>query len=255
MYINMSVLIKNNSVRILKDVINRSDILLEVIDIRMPRDTRIYELEKYITKKGKAIILVLNKADLVPEDFAETVREEFQSEFPTVYVSSKTRKGTRVLRNLIKEYSPEKQKIYVGLFGYPNTGKSSIINVLVGRRRARTAPIPGFTKGIQIVKLSSKHYLVDTPGIYYPKDINLLAILGVVRPEKLEYPEKVVEYLIEKLPKIFIRESYKIDFADLEDLLRKISDIYKIKGKDWRRRSAIKILNDWIKGKIKGYWF
>lgn len=251
----MDVLRKGYLLGILRDIINRSDVLLEVIDIRMPKDTRIYELEKYITKKRKNIILVLNKADLVPEDFAETVREEFQAEFPTVYISSKTRKGTRTLRNLIKEYSPEKQKVYVGIFGYPNTGKSSIINVLVGRRRARTAPIPGFTKGMQIIKLSSKHYLIDTPGVYYPKDKNLLAILGAIRPEKLEYPEKAVKYLIEKLPKVFIRESYNIDFTDLEELFQKIADRYKIKGKDWRRKVAIKILDDWIKGRIKGYWF
>ena len=251
----MDIFRKSTPLRILKGIIDRSDILLEVTDIRMPKDTRIYELEKYITKKRKTIILVLNKTDLVPEDFAETVREEFQTEFPTVYISSKTRKGSRILRNLIKDYSPEKQRVYIGLFGYPNTGKSSVINVLVGRGRTRTAPIPGFTRGTQVIRLSRKHYLIDTPGIYYPKDKNLLAILGAIRPEKLEYPEKAVEYLIEKLPKVFIRESYNIDFIDLEDLFQKIAGRYKIKGKDWRRKVAIKILDDWIKGKIKGYWF
>ena len=241
--------------KLIKYIINNSDVILEIVDARMPKDTRVYELEKIIEKKRKSLILVLNKADLVPEDFAEVVKEEFSKEFPTVYISAKTRKGSRTLRNLIKEYSPEKEKVYVGLIGYPNTGKSSIINVLVGRHKAGTSPIPGFTKGIQLIKLSKKHYLIDTPGIVIPKYKNLLVILGAIRPEKIENPEKSLKYLLERLPKKFLEETYKIKFDDLNDFLLKMKEKFNIKEKDWKRKVAIKILNDWIKGKIKGYWF
>jgi len=237
------------------DVVKKSDILLEVVDSRMPKDTRISKVESFVKRSKKELILVLNKADLVPEDFVEVVKEEFFKEFPTVYVSCKTRKGLRALRSAIKTYSPEKDKVLVGVFGYPNTGKSSIINALVGRKRAGVAPIPGYTKGIQMVKLSSRHYLLDTPGIIVPEDKNILAILGAIRPEKLEAPEKAVAFLLEKLPKTFIRETYNIDFEDVYDLLSKLAKKFNYKSDDKLRRAAIKLLNDWISGKLKGYWF
>lgn len=240
---------------ILKEIINISDVILEVADARMPKDTRIKSLENIIKKRNKNLIIVLNKSDLVPEDFIETVREDFSKEFPTVYVSSKTRKGSKTLRRYIKDFSPEKEKVYIGVIGYPNTGKSSLINMLVGRKRARTAPIPGFTKSIQLIKLSKKHYLIDTPGIIIPKDENFLAILGAKRPEKLKHPERAIELLLSKLPKYFLKKHYNIEFTDINDFLEKIAEKFNYKDQDKLRKAAIKILDDWIKGKIKGYWY
>jgi len=240
---------------IAKRIIDMSDIILEVIDARMPKDTRIKSLEHLAKRKNKTLIIVLNKADLVPEDFIEIVKDDFSKEFPTVYVSSKTRKGSKTLRKYMKDYSPEKEKVYIGVVGYPNTGKSSLINVLVGRKRSKTAPMPGFTKSIQIIKLSKRHYLIDTPGILVPEDENLLAILGAKRPEKLEYPEKAVGMLLSKLSKYFVKKYYNVEFNDISDFLEKIADKFNYVGENRLKRAAIKVLDDWIKGKIKGYWY
>ena len=239
----------------MKYLIRKSDILLEILDARFPKESRIYYLEDKIKYLKKTLILVINKADLVPEDFVEMVKQFFQDKYPAVYISCKTRKGLRVLRSIIKDYSPNKDKIFIGVFGYPNTGKSSIINALVGRHRAGVAPVPGFTRGIQLVKLSTKHYLIDSPGLVNPKDFETMMLVGAIRPEKLETPERAVKILLDKIPKRFIKNTYGIEFKDVNDFLDKLSKKLNYKQQDAQRRAAIKVLYDWIQGKIRAYWF
>ena len=243
-------------IRTLFKVINSSDLLLEVLDARMPKDTRIPKLERMITNKKKELILVINKADLVPEDFVEKVKSQFEYEYPTVYISTKTRKGSRALRKAIKDYAPFKDKVYIGVFGYPNTGKSSLINILVGRHRVGVSPTPGFTKGMQLIKLSRKFYLIDTPGVYFPQSEVDLAIKGGVDPSKVRYPMKAVRYLYDRLPREVFEETYKISFNDFEDFLEKLAKKrgFLLSGKPDKERAARQVLRDWINGKIKGYW-
>ena len=238
----------------LKDLIDKSDILLEVLDSRFPKACRIKYIERYIKEKKKHLILVLNKSDLVPEDFIEIVMEEFSNEYPTVYVSSKTRKGSRRLRKIIKEMGKDMEKAYIGVFGYPNTGKSSVINLVVGRKRAKTSPIPGFTRGLQIIKLSKKFYLIDSPGIVIPRNKYLLAILGAIRVEKIEFPQKAVLYLYKHIGKKPFEEAYNIKVDNLKDLFIKLKEKYNVKDKDWIKKVARIILYDWQRGKIKGFW-
>jgi len=240
----------------IKSFIKKSDIVIEVVDARFPKDSRIPMLEKYIKRMNKKLIIAINKADLVPEDFLLIAKEEFEVEFPTVYVSSKTRKGSRRLREAIKENIDEnKEKNYVIVVGYPNTGKSSLINLLVGRRRVGVAPIPGFTKGVQLVRLSKKIYLYDTPGIIIPKEEELRVILGMIDPSKVRNPIKSVDFLIKKIQKDAILEAYGIEnFKDTEDLLSKLREKLNVNRKDWMNFISRKIINDWITGKIKGYW-
>ncbi|MEM1684262.1 MAG: GTPase [Nanopusillaceae archaeon] len=233
-----------------------SDILLEVVDARFPKDSRIYKLEKLAKKMGKKLIIVINKSDLVPEDFLYLVKEEFNVEFPTVYISCKTRKGSRELRRKIKDLIPkEKKKVYIGVFGYPNTGKSSTINLLVGRGRAKVSPVPGFTKGLQLIKLSKKVYLIDSPGVIIPKKEEILAVLGSLDPSKLKNPISSVKFLLDKIQKENILETYGIDnYSSVEDLLIKLREKYNVRLENWKDWLSRKILYDWINGKIKGYW-
>ncbi|MGC9133112.1 MAG: GTPase [Nanopusillaceae archaeon] len=238
----------------IKNLIDKSDILLEILDSRFPKLCRINSIENYIVNKNKKLILVLNKSDLVSEDFIEIVMDEFNKEYPTVYISSKTRKGSRRLRKVIKDMAKDKEKVYIGLFGYPNTGKSSIINLLVGKKRAKTSPIPGFTKGLQIVKLSRRFYLIDSPGIIVSKDKYLLAILGAIRVEKIEFPKKAVFYLYKHIGKGPFEEAYNIKIENIKDLFIKLREKYNIKDKEWIKKISRIILYDWQKGKIKGFW-
>jgi Predicted GTPases len=87
----------------IKELINKSNILLEILDARFPKLCRIKYIEKYIKNKNKDLILVLNKSDLVSEDFLKKVIEEFSKEYITVYMSAIYRKGSRKLREAIKK--------------------------------------------------------------------------------------------------------------------------------------------------------
>lgn len=91
----------------------------------------------------------MNKADLVPKEWAEEYKR--RSDVPVVFVSARERKGTGILRKEIKKLAKplleEKDKVKVALVGYPNVGKSTIINTLKGRRAVKTAPIPVTPRG------------------------------------------------------------------------------------------------------------
>ncbi len=239
----------------LKKLIKMSDVLLEILDSRFPNECRLKNIENEIINRNKKLILVLNKIDLVDKDFLGSIYEKFVKEHPTVYISVKTRHGSRKLRETIKKVADiNKEKIYIGVFGFPNTGKSSIINILVGARKARTSPEPGFTKGIQLIKLSKKFYLIDSPGVYYPKNKYLLAILGAIKVSDLRHPEKAVMYLYKKIGDKPFEEAYNIKVNNIKELFLSLKEKFNYRGKDWIRKISEKILYDWQKGKIKGYW-
>jgi hypothetical protein len=239
----------------IKELINKSNILLEILDARFPKLCRIKYIERYIKDKNKDLILVLNKSDLVSEDFLKKVVEEFSKEYITVYISAIYRKGSRKLRKTIKKVGKKYEKAYIGVFGYPNTGKSSIINVLVGRRSAGTSPKPGFTRHLQIIRLSRKYYLIDSPGIVETKNKYLLTILGAYDVDKLEHPEKAVFYLYKKIGKKPFEEYYNINIESIKDLFIKLREKYNIKkDSDWIKRVSKIILYDWQKGKIRAFF-
>src|SRR3989344_341880 len=149
---------------LVKEVIHRADILLEVLDARLPDETRNPELEGKIKEIGKKIIFVMNKSDLVSQDIMEKEKKRLQKISPTVFVSSKLHQGTKMLREeILKNVS--KDQIKVGVLGYPNVGKSSIINVLKGKKSAPTSSFSGYTKGLMDVRITSRIMLVDTPGV------------------------------------------------------------------------------------------
>ncbi|MBN1134042.1 MAG: 50S ribosome-binding GTPase, partial [Methanosarcinaceae archaeon] len=152
--------------RIAKDVINKSDILLEVIDARFPDETRNIEVENYMVLSRKPFIIVLNKCDLVSKKTLEKSKSSLFKIAPTVFVSSKNRSGTTMLRHMILETANIKgREILVGSLGYPNTGKSSVINAVTGRHKASTSSISGHTKGVQIINAGSRIKFIDTPGV------------------------------------------------------------------------------------------
>lgn len=127
----------------LRNIVKKADIVLEVVDARIPEITRSRRLESLAEREGKEILLVINKADLVPKEVVEKWKKTFEKQgYPTVYISAKKRLGTRILRVKIKELV-ERKHIVATVVGYPKVGKSSIINVLKGKHSASTSPIPG----------------------------------------------------------------------------------------------------------------
>ena len=192
----------------------------------------------------------MNKCDLVDKKEVEAWAKEHNA----LFVSATKRLGTTMLKRKIISLS--KGKTTVGVLGYPNTGKSSIINVLAGRRAAKTSPQSGYTKGRQLIRMSPNIYLFDTPGVlpYKEKDELKHSLTSTKDFTKVKDPETVAFELI-KLKKTTIQKFYKLESDDPEELLEELGQkLGKLKkgGKVNFDATARIILKDWQRGKIKG---
>ncbi|NPB00262.1 MAG: GTPase RsgA [Crenarchaeota archaeon] len=247
--------------RRVRKVLDDADLVLEVADAREPMETRNVRIEKLAQKLGKPIILVLNKCDLVPFEILEKWKIFLERELPTVFLSAKYRLGTRKLMIYIKKYAP-RLPVRVAVVGYPNVGKSTVINYLKGRHVAQTSPVPGWTRGEQIVKAKSWLYVVDTPGVVpieEVKDEALLIVKGAIDPSRLRdpvYPAvKLIERILRYNPSAFL-ERYNIDSRDpmkiIEEVARKRGLLLK-GGKPNIEAAAQAVIRDWIEGKITYY--
>lgn len=185
--------------KVFKTVLSTSDILLYVLDARDPNGTRSQEIEREITAAdagSKRLILVLNKIDLVPPPVLKAWLVYLRRYFPTLPLRANTSapnartfdhkaltvKGTcETLLRALKSYASSKQlkrSTTVGIVGYPNVGKSSVINALTSRlsRSSSTAcPVgaeAGVTTALREVKLDNKLKMLDSPGIVFPSSSN-----------------------------------------------------------------------------------
>jgi len=246
---------------IAKQVLKDANVILQVVDARIPFETRNKVVEQLAKERNKKLIIVLNKTDLVPQDFAKKAVEKIKQEYDVVPFSAVQKKGVKEIMDLLKKVADEKKLIKVGVLGYPNVGKSSLINSLKKRKIATTSPKPGMTRGKQLIKLDDRIFLIDTPGIItleLPED---LAQKGSWIPDKLEDPTEVavkfLEKVIEKAPQA-VEELYKVKVSDdpvktLEEIGKRLN--YKVSGGeiDYDRTSK-KVLWDWLKGNLKAYW-
>ena len=122
---------------LVKDVIKKADVIMEILDARFPDETRNRDIEHEIVNLNKPFIIVINKCDLVSREKIKKTKIYLSKAAPTVFVSSKDKSGTTILRHQILESACIKGRdILVGTLGYPNVGKSSVINSVTGRHRA-----------------------------------------------------------------------------------------------------------------------
>lgn len=244
-------------------IIEQADIILEILDARFIEKTRNYSIEKKAKSLGKILIYVLNKADLIDVNLIME-NKELEDLKPYIFLSCKDRRGTGTLRNMIKIQAKklDKESVSVGVIGYPNTGKSSIINLLIRKAVARTSSEAGFTKGIQKIKLASNLYLIDTPGIIpinenstiMRRDLIKHSEIGARTWNKVKEPEMIIDRLVKENPGV-IEKYYKIKAQGdsevlIEQLGRKIHYLKKGNLVD-ETRTARQILRDWQEGKIK----
>ncbi|KAM6371069.1 nucleolar GTP-binding protein 2 [Pluvialis apricaria] len=244
-------------------VIDSSDVVVQVLDARDPMGTRSPHVESYLKKEKhwKHLIFVLNKCDLVPTWATKRWVAVLSQEYPTLaFHASLTNpfgKGAfiQLLRQFGKLHSDKKQ-ISVGFIGYPNVGKSSVINTLRSKKVCNVAPIAGETKVWQYITLMRRIFLIDCPGVVYPSGDSETDIVlkGVVQVEKIKSPEDHISAVLERAKPEYIRKTYKIDsWKDTEDFLEKLASRTGklLKGGEPDLQTVSKmVLNDWQRGRI-----
>ena len=244
-------------------VIDSSDVVIQVLDARNPDGTRCKQIESFIKKEKahKHLIFVLNKCDLVPTWVTQKWIAILSQEHPTLafHASLNNPFGKGALIQLLRQFSQlhkDNKQISVGFIGYPNTGKSSVINALRKKKVCNVAPIAGETKVWQYITLMKRIFLIDCPGIVYPSgDTETDIVLkGVIRVENVPAPEDYIEEVLRRVKKEFIQRTYQIhDWTDHEDFLEKLAiKTGKLnRGGESNLSSVAKmVLNDFQRGKL-----
>mmetsp|Transcript_22713 Transcript_22713/g.90978 ORF Transcript_22713/g.90978 Transcript_22713/m.90978 type:complete len:544 (-) Transcript_22713:163-1794(-) len=252
----------------LHKVVDSSDVLLQVLDARDPAGTRCKWLESHIKKEAahKHLVFILNKCDLVPTWVTARWLKVLSKEHPTValHASVKSSFGKGALITLLRQYKrlhDDKKSISCGLIGYPNVGKSSVINMLKGEKVVNVAPIPGETKVWQYITLFKNVFLVDCPGIVHESHANSeidSVLKGVVRVESLKDTSPIfVPAVLKRVEHKYITATYGIrDWSDPDDFLTKMAKkTGKLlpKGEPNHDATARKVLHDFIRGRLP--WF
>ena len=236
------------------------DIVIELLDSRIPISSRNPDIVNITTKKKR--IIVLNKCDLSDENKNNQWVAYFKNKgIPAVLTDSNSGKG---IDNCIKEIEKimEEQlniqaqkgrigrKIRAMVLGIPNVGKSSFINRISKRTTAGVGNKPGVTKQKQWIRINDKIELLDTPGVLWPKfeseEVGLnLAFTGTIKEEilpKVEIAYQLVKYLLENYRNNIV-ERYGISKEYIENKLNQEQpenvNIYEIMLEIGRKRGCI----------------
>ena len=254
---------RKKEIRQVFQLIKESDLILEVVDSRVPYLTRVSTIEKEAKMQNIPLILVLNKCDLVPRQISEKTKQKFSYEFPTYYISSKKRQGTKILRNVILRYLNKEKENIISIVGVPNTGKSSLLNILRGKHVAVTGQKPGITRNLQLIRISKRMLTYDTPGVIpfdHPEE-DLQVFLGAHSIDKLDDPLSTACFFINR-----IRKNYSSGFVNYygissinlsnEEILNQIATSRGLKSKGGVlniSETAKLIMREFTAGKIQ-YW-
>ena len=247
-------------------VIDASDVLCEILDARDPLGTRCSYLENFVKKNcpHKHIIYILNKCDLVPIYVTAAYIKYLSKFYPTIafHASITNPFGKPALFQILRQFDAlhkDKKNISVGFVGYPNVGKSSVINSLKKQKCCKAAPIPGETKVWQYIALTKRIYLIDCPGVVYEEGQSEMdrVLKNVVRAEKIEEPMIFVQGILDRVHPEIMKKIYKINsWTDTEDFVKQCANKYGklVKGGDPDYKATAKIiLLDWQRGKIPYY--
>uniref|UniRef100_A0A9J8ALP3 Nucleolar GTP-binding protein 2 n=2 Tax=Cyprinus carpio TaxID=7962 RepID=A0A9J8ALP3_CYPCA len=244
-------------------VIDSSDVIIQVLDARDPLGTRSQSIESYLKKEKpwKHLIFVLNKCDLIPTWVTKRWVAVLSQEYPTLafHASLTNSFGKGSLIQLLRQFGKlhsDKKQISIGFIGYPNVGKSSVINTLRSKKVCNVAPLAGETKVWQYITLMRRIFLIDCPGVVYPSEDSETDIVlkGVVQVEKIRNPEDHIGAVLERAKAEYIQKTYRIpSWSSAEDFLEKLAfrTGKLLKGGEPDLSTVSKmVLNDWQRGRI-----
>ncbi|KAJ7733733.1 P-loop containing nucleoside triphosphate hydrolase protein [Mycena maculata] len=217
---------RRHYLRTLHKVIDQSDIVILVLDARDPEGCRSRLVEEEVRRReseGKKLVFVLNKVDLIPRANAQQWLKHLRHSTPTLPFrspSSAQHQRTNIssstapaLIKLLKGYKPSAGSVTVGVVGYPNVGKSSLINCLKRSKVCAVAAQPGHTKDLQSVQLERGMRIVDSPGVVFDdedeKAGNIL-LRNVVKVEDVNDPIAVVEEILARTAPATIQKLYNL---------------------------------------------
>ena len=246
---------------LIKENMQLIDIVLEVVDARIPLSSKNPDISVFA--KNKKRVIVLNKSDLVEKSEIQYWKKYFKDNNfadEVLEISAETGFNIKALYNIIDKVSAEKKeklmakglrKVNVRLMvaGIPNVGKSRLINRIVGKNSAGVGNKPGFTKGKQWIRIKEGLELLDTPGILWPKfesdEVGQnLAITGAIRDEILPI-EDIACILIGKMIKYGMWESlasrYKLEAEDKSEILGEILEKVALRNKMFNKGESLNI--------------
>ena len=230
------------AIRQMKEDIKLIDIVVELVDARVPNSSRNPDIDSLANNKAR--IIILNKSDLADSNKNKEWIDYFKEKgFFVVAIDSRKKSSIKEVSKIIDKACAKKKErdlkrgiknrpIRAMVVGIPNVGKSTFINTYAGKASAKTGNKPGVTKGKQWIRLNKNVELLDTPGILWPKfeDKQVgfnLACIGSMNDNILDNSEiatGIVDYIINNYPGL-IRDRYDVD--ESEDITHIIDDIAK----------------------------
>lgn len=203
--------------RMMQEDIRLIDLVIELVDARVPLSSRNPDIDEL--GKGKARLVLLNKADLADGEATARWEDYFRScGCYTAVLDARSRAQMKAVSSAINAACQEKKErdrrrgivnrpVRAMIAGIPNVGKSTFINTFAGKACAKTGNRPGVTKGKQWIRLNRDVEMLDTPGILWPKFedqmVGLrLAVTGAIRDEILQ-PEELALWLIGYLTSVY----------------------------------------------------
>lgn len=254
--------------RMMEENIKLIDIVIEVLDARIPLSSRNPDIDTL--GKNKSRLILLNKSDLSDDKINKQWKEWFESQnYFVVEINSRTGAGIRQINNVVKEACREKierdrkrgilnRPVRAMVVGIPNVGKSTFINSYAKKACTKTGNKPGVTKGKQWIKLSKDIELLDTPGILWPRfedqTVGLnLALTGSINDDILHIDELATD-LIKIMNRDYhgvLETRYEIDAnPDAAVILNEIAKVRGclLKGGEFDVLKASRMLIDDFRG-------